>query len=272
MTDLVKRYLRDEDGKFIQVKSDGVLKYVYKMVSPLSLFPGPKDLAHGDKDLGYFGWWNDTEDPSFITQEDVENATGLGDTGDSLTTYLGESFDGWLKFVKNEKILYVAKKPIRFRVTWDQIYLAGAVYGTPGDPGPYTTRYNIKADETNQDASITKNGFTYKIKLMTGGNDNPANSAGGDWNDLMYRVHEDDLHGMGGDLWDSFNGEDLHVNKDELGGDFTGVVSWVQETHATSSYPEHRIIRGFDSISYFSNTVSTADTSFFAWRPFLEIV
>lgn len=82
--------------------------------------PGPKFLAGGDRDAGWFG---------FVRPEEFIS-------GDALATELGitagtsqNSDTPWIKYIIDGKICFKTLKTVRYSIPWDAIYNAGAVYG-----------------------------------------------------------------------------------------------------------------------------------------------
>ncbi|HHY08326.1 MAG: hypothetical protein WAO57_08810 [Syntrophomonadaceae bacterium] len=146
--------------------------------------PGPGYLAAGSMNEGYFGFVSAGQ---LISGASLAQAIGLS----AGTSQFSDA--GWLKWVKNNKIMFVAKKTLRHSIAWDQIDAVGAVFG---------------------DKTVVIGGFTYKVRLLTGG----KHPGGGEWNVLMYGVHKDQSPN-----WDSFNDTDLHV------GTGNGHRSWCQE-------------------------------------------
>ncbi len=338
-----------------------------KRILRLNRGAGPDQLLKGNMNLGYFGWYGESsfhkDERGFITRQDIKDALTMP-SGFDFGTDLAD--DGWLKFAYKGKILLVAKQPITRSISWESIYMAGAVYGS-GTTGPYNTRYQvvppdpdakinvqgadvtdvntnaggntqrpykedgdhegktsydngeyyiwwdgtntwnisdtkgggtiqysrtdaspygsydnvngagdvdayeITGDLVTQNATITKGGFTYKIRLMQGAEDNPSASSGREWNDLMYRVSADDPLSLGGDLWDDFT-DGLEERGICVGNDENGRASWCQETHATSVYPERRVYRGSTSVGSFFDYFATRTTTFNGWRPVLELI
>lgn len=319
--------------------------------------PGPNTLLNGNESLGYYGWWNDTGDPSFPTRANVLAVS-------SPVGWTNLADDGWLKFAYNGKILYIAKKPLMHGGSWDSLYTAGLVYGT-GDIGPFGTQlapygedwtgasirvtgtlnpanvasgtgaawndrvyyddgthngatvyYNeyyyiwwdgvdswnisdtkgggtiqykrtavsvygafaavngtgtptasqIAGNPVLQNKILTKNGYSYKIRLMTGCNSNPSSAAGGEWDALMYRIHVSDPLGLGDALWAKFSNTDIVVATGN------GRATWTQETHSTSSFPQSRVFRGDVSASdFYYNAASFVNTRY-GFRPVLELI
>ena len=202
---------------------------------PILTGPGPQTLSAGDHRLGFYG---------------ETLVTDLVD-GDALATSLGLtagtsqfSSEPWLKFNHHGKTLFVAKKPYRHSVSWDHIAAVNAVYGGETD-AQFTSDFND----------------TFRVRLLTGGDADPASSAGGEWNDLIYRVHVDDPTGTN---WASYTDTDIVV------GTGNGRASWTQETAASNS--GYRVSRGASSLTYFSAYTSSTTYSGIGWRPCLELV
>ena len=228
--------------------------------------------------------------------------SGMVISGDDLndeifgnTTNAQYSDAGWLAFVHGAKLKLIAKKTFRHTVSWNNIYTAGAVFGT-GDNGPYNSGSN-----TTQNASVSIRGKTYTVRLLTGAKANPfpeesANAwacadnvgEGSEWNELMYRVHVDapscsDIH-IGipdrpdlvetrhggpqvGANWAQFTDEELVVN---LATGQNGTYSWCQETRAADT--TWRCGRGIFGVASFNNDTSTIVYAYYGWRPCLELV
>jgi hypothetical protein len=196
------------------------------------LHPGPESLIAGDSNLGYFGEWNLSNDLNVITRQDILSVCNPG--GVNL------SDDGWLKFSYQNKILYIAKKPIRKNVSWNGLNGSAAIFGN---------------------TEISKSGYTFKLRLIKGANNNPDDVGGGEWNDLMYRIHQSD-----GSLWDNFNNSDLGI------GSGDGKSTWCQETHSTANYPTRRILRGRFGVESFHGDLASFSSDDMGWRPCLELV
>jgi hypothetical protein len=102
-------------------------------------------------------------------------------SGDNLCSLIGltagtlqNSDAGWLKFAKNNRILFIAKKTIRHTVSWNNINEAGAVFG---------------------DKILMINGVKYVVRLLSTS----------EWNALMYPVHVD--YGQ----WWQYTNDELNV-------------------------------------------------------------
>lgn len=87
--------------------------------------PGNKTLLRGTSAAGFLGFVPASE---FITGAAL--ATALGISAGTLIN----SDTPWIKYIWKGKVCFTPLKPIRYSVTWDQIYNAGAVYAS-GDEG-----------------------------------------------------------------------------------------------------------------------------------------
>ena len=179
----------------------------------------------------------------------------------------------WLKFTgetKDGKIttMFVAKKPLRYNLSWDHINAVGAVFGK----------------------EITIDGQTYKVRLMRGASENPSDPVGNrsahgsEWNRMMLPIHEqaiDKTWAYSAYVEDNIepfthtlgNGEDgMYTDADLLThhSHGNGSLSWTQES--VESHLCSRVLRGNNGVSnsqwiYHSNTGENL-----GWRPVLELV
>ena len=252
--------------------------------------PGEDSLTYDSiTDTGYYG--------EVATSELVE--------GDALALDVGlgagisyNSDTPWLKFFVGasadcnadgvDKVVYIAKKPYRYDLSWNDIYNEGCVYGVDG-PGPYDS-----GSDTNQLTIVTYSGYDFKVRLLTGSENNPApldagNTYCGDdvgnaseWNDLMYRVHEcipncaspldcmggyTEYHGgpQGGSNWVNYTNCDLLVES----GCGDGSYTWCQETGNDTS---RRVYRGYYGFAFFHTYPADHAYTGCGWRPVLELV
>lgn len=211
--------------------------------------PGAKRLVAGTMQQGYFGTVSASE---LWTGTQLASAVGI-----SQGTVQFDNIN-WLKFALDGKILFRPQKAFRHSISWDAINAAGCVYGTK---------------------TVSKNGHTYKVRLMKGANKDPAGDYEGkinhysEWNKLMLPIHieakdkswaypdnvEADVPYWGIDFTD----EDLQFGS----GNGSGV--WCQEVVESSS---KRLDRGSLGVSRsISNNPSLTSTSL-GWAPVLEFV
>lgn len=229
-----------------------------------SLTPGPKNLANGDMDAGFYGFVPSSE---LITGDDLASEIMLTE-GESQ-----HSSEGWLKYSWQGKTCFVAKKPYRHSLSWKNINDVGAVFGTK----------TVKID-----------GQTYKVRLMRGALTNPSENynsdtgaRGSEWNRIMLPIHEQAtdgswefpanveedvkpfVHKLGTGKDGMYTDADLLTHLDEGNGS----TSWTQEY--TKSHPDSSVVRGLRGVSYSGWYLSYGNHSsgiIFGWRPVLEHV
>ena len=217
---------------------------------------GPQQLIGGDASAGFLG---EVAADELISGNSLSDAIGLY----SGTSQFSNA--GWLKFSYKNKVLYYAKKPLRYGLSWDSIDAVGAVFG---------------------EAEVVIDGVTFKVRLPSGSRYNPALTSppwgydlptthGSEWNSLMYHIasgvsisSSDTLESEGitdGD-WARYSDRDLHVHT-SLGH---GTYSWCQEEQGagTGAY----ISRGCNGVSDMTRRSSTTHTDICGWRPVLELV
>jgi len=240
--------------------------------------PGATDGDYdATTDTGYYGTVTSAE---LISGDSLASTIGLSSGTSQFST------EGWLKFYVGESaacnrlgyayVLFVAKKPFRYNLSWDNIDAAKDVNGT--------------------DAAITIGGDDYKVRLLTGGDADPttngaygsgcANDLGehSEWNDLLYRVYtgvmtcSDTSIGMPGGSetyhggpqvganWASFDDEDLHT-WNTYGN---GTYSWCQEVYGPDT--SRRVGRGYRGVAGFNASTSSDVDTYYGWRPCLELV
>ena len=212
--------------------------------------PGSETLIAGDMTDGFFGEVSSTE---LFTGDELASSIGL-------TAGVSQfSNEPWLKFAIDEKIVYIAKKPYRHTVSWNDINAANAVYAS-------------------QNTIVTKGTDNFLVRLPTGGHADPvtrnvtlANSnagEGSEWNRLMYRVHVDVPDGTptydGGPQIGANWAE--YTNADLVSGSGNGRACWTQEASSNN-----RVYRGDTNISRMNSVSSTFANTAFGWRPVLEL-
>lgn len=194
---------------------------------------------------------------SFVTGPQLADAIGI-----TQGTVIPDS--GWLKFTDSVDGLtkYISKKPLRSHISWDQIHSRGAVFGSK---------------------TVVINGDTYKVRLLSGANSNPATAASGydaphthgcEWNRLMYRISAKPFgtasntlasEGIATGDWASYSEKDLVTYHTHGNGSYC----WCQETGTT---PTTRVYRGNVGVSLSSQVTSSFVSSNFGWRVCLELV
>jgi hypothetical protein len=121
------------------------------------LGPGPTTLQYGDSTLGYYGEVTGAE---FFTEAEVSGGIGL--TAGAIFS----SAPYWIKMIIDGVIIYIPKMPLRSGIKWDEIYAAKAVYGIKGNG-----KYPPGGVGVMQNAQLVKNGYRYKVRLGSTGND-----------------------------------------------------------------------------------------------------
>lgn len=151
-------------------KQDDMLRHL-RTYLPVDLpsTPGPKAFKSGDFLTGYFGHTTAAE---LISGTDLASAIGLS-AGTAMN-----STDGWLKWSKNGRLLYTARKPQRKEISWDHIDWAGAVFGSK---------------------RVTIKGNLYKVRLLTIE----------EWDDIIVGTHESSSVG-----WESYSNAGLGITGD----------------------------------------------------------
>jgi hypothetical protein len=289
------KYNSGEEGKLFEEK--------YVQWWEVDLGPGGTYISPGGNydDMVAAGNYDETTDTGYMglvtSTELVDGVTLAADIGLTAGTAFN-SDAGWLKFYVGPnadcnkdgvaKIIFIAKKTLRYNLSWNDIYLAGAVYGT-GDNGP--------TGSTPQNAEVMYGGVTYKVRLMTGSATDPAvegvdnhqctDDAGGgsEWNDLLYRVHtavpnctdptigmdggyETTRHGgpQDGANWANFTNAELYLFYKDTGD---GAYTLCQERGLDTT---RRVIRGTYGVAYFGADHANVTKPANGWRPVLEVV
>ncbi len=191
-------------------------------------------------------------------------------SGDALASLVGLSagtsqFSGepWLHFVDpiDGKTKYIAKKPFRHSLSWDQINAVDCVYGK----------------------EVTIQGKQYICRLIRGANSDPyvgssgydtEGTWGSEWNRLMYPI----CALTGNATYDVFNPDGPQpgtwANYDQTNDLYLlthdGRYSWCQETHSGNT--NQRVYRGFNGVSRVNPVSSSVASSGYGWRPCLELV
>lgn len=227
--------------------------------------PGPNKLIAGTMEEGYFG---EVPASALITGDALASECGISQ-GTSQN-----SAAGWLKFAYKGKVQFVAKKPIRYSISWDAINTAKCVYGDSGDK------------------TVTIGGLTYKVRLMRAlePTNDPKTTASGydgtvnhhsEWNRLMCQIHERAIYGSWGypnniendigilehSLGNGTNG--MYNNADLVVESGNGRASWCQERSTSAST---RLYRGNSGVSGSNGNPSSYAYSNYGWRPVLELI
>lgn len=253
--------------------------------------PGPQALVAGDINIGYYG---------LVTAGDFTSYDRIIDTFSpaGLSNRTVETDQKWMKFSHKGKTLFVPQRTFG-AVTWNNLYLAGLVYGVDGiGPREYNTQ-----TATNQLKTIAINGSLFKVRLMTmlppgfdlttnfaaantatkavtgastgiytsDSSDTTLDLTGSEWNDLMYKLFTVTPPSQRGSNFDKLdialshspaNNAVTGINSDNVGMERlpgTGVIGRSYLYSATST-----IHPGFVAV----NPVTTG----LYWRPVLEMI
>lgn len=195
--------------------------------------PGSQTLLAGDTNLG---WYGEVPAADLIDGAALSTLVGL-----TLGTPQNQS-SPWLKFAYQGKTLFVAKQPFRTAIGMDKLKIANIVNGS---------------------RIITVLGNQYKIRLITGTDGAGETTAGGEWNDLIYRVAAG-TQIAAGDKWANYTAAEL------IFGSGAGALTWCKENRASAT--AIYITRGNGSVTAIYGYTEATATSPVGWRPVLEPV
>lgn len=218
---------------------------------PFGDLPGPKELIGGNLQAGFYGECPTSE---FITGDGLAKLIGLT-AGKSQ-----HSTEPWLKFSYMGNVEYVAKKPFRCAISWDNINGVNAVFGNR----------TVKIGE-----------YTYKIRLMKGKTEGKQGDKssysgsicfGSEWNKLLLPIHKNapsswkhpaNVNSPTEDWGIRYSNDDLITNYDN------GCWAWCQEYGDSDT---KRLIRGYDGVSRPGCNDPSGSGYYCGWRPVLEFV
>ncbi|OHW61370.1 hypothetical protein EUAN_22200 [Andreesenia angusta] len=222
-----------------------------KSFATLAAGPGPKTLISGNQSAGYYGIVSSSE---LFTGSELATAVGL-----SVGTLFNDTTP-WHKMAIDGKVVYIPQKPIRYGLSWANINAVGCVNGS---------------------MNITKNGTTFKVRLLKGAASNPVDiqnnsdgskTKGSEFNKLVLPLSikatnkawnwpayvESTLPSWGTNLSDS----DL--------GFSSGVGSNTICQEACTSPSGSYVYRGADNMPELAGYIQSGTS--YGWRPVLEIV
>ena len=219
--------------------------------------PGETTPIAGTSEEGYFGEVPSTD---LFTASELSLAVGLSKGN------ITHQDPGWLKFSVFGKTVFVAKKPLRHDVEWKDIYKAGLVYGVPG-PG------NVqKGKKVDQLRTVSKNGTTYKVRLLKGAEADPTKrdeniywipdgDTTSEWGRLMTKIHSASSE------WDNLSNQELGV-----GWNSPGSHTLCQETFEKDD--KKRVFRSNHdgAFNFFGSVKDKDDGLLIGWRPVLEVI
>lgn len=215
--------------------------------------PGPEVPIAGNGKAGFFG---EVSSEEFITVPELFAAVGLSvGTQINLDTV-------WLKFILDNRLLFMPKLNIGERVSWNDLYARGLVYGTDD--------FGLFPDTTPvvQNATVEIQGFQFKVRLLKGADSDPSALSSG------YHTEEQAPNAEWSRLIPPItNGTWATYSLSELGMG-TGRDFWCQET--ADGDVTLAVLRGNQPTSAIHFRAKTqrflSATSPRNWRPVLELV
>ena len=258
-----------------------LLKDIRREVA-MSDISNPDTLSFGTMEAGFFGIVPASD---FITGDQLASEVGVTQGTSQF------SDTPWLKFAFEGEVYMIPQKPIRHSISWDHLYLQGAVYGDgllAGESGAehhnLTSSSGSDLSATRQDATVTVNGLRYEVALMRGAADDPTNSYNdsdrgslgpeNEWNALMLPIHEKSL----ANNWNyasyvpTVNGWDINFSDADLltHNNFgNGSYTWCQES--SDADLSLRVLRGSLGVSYLGAFDSALTDCHRGWRPRLKL-
>jgi hypothetical protein len=238
--------------------------------------------------VAYYGTVSHTD---LFTADGLASELGVtAGTGSSDSNIDDEAV--WHKYYWNGGI-HFWRKSIRHSISWNNLWSAGAVFGTGTDEsrkGFTPTDFDgaTGLDGIDQDAEVTKNGVTYAVRLMEGATNDPYVEAtasdlhGSEFALILMNLHRTTNSGAYVDNGIDEEWEDTanFTNDDFFGwvtnfgdDDFTvsgnGQAKWQQES--SSSRPERRLYRGDFRFSVALAIVASDDIAAIGWSPVLTV-
>lgn len=215
--------------------------------------PGNKTLIKGTRRLGYFGLVTDNE----LFGASVFYGINPGLTGNRMNTTAG-----WLKFILDDRILFVKRYNIMNSTSWQTLYDAGAIYGKRG-PGDYANPVNGPVDQfklfTKLEVIAGKEiSWPLKLQVLKGADEyiNGTNdwlSSESEWDKLIVSVT---------------NGEFDTLSWTEMMNGVSG-YNHIQDFSADMAYIGYR---GYPNVNGKYNYEPSRLSSSFYWRPVLELI
>lgn len=210
------------------------------------LGPGPTTLELGDMTAGYYGT---------VDSSEIFSATQLRAALGVTTGSLWNDTPTWIKFAHNGLIKYIPEKPLAYSVTWQDLYLAGAVY-----PDKTTGNYPpVGQTPTVQGKEITNSlGYTFSSALISVGAD-PVPVSSTPTATSEYALINRLMRGP----WGTSTYQDWGVNN------FSPYM-WIMQSQDTNTNTKF-------SVSYLSNVVDGYSTdpndtrNILHWRPILTL-
>lgn len=205
------------------------------------------------------GWFGEVLASDFITGDELASLVGIS------AGYGINSNEPWLKFAYKNSVLLVAKKPLRAKISWNDINDANCVYG---------------------DKTVDINDKKYSIMLMRGiGEDvqpNPkilnqaydgAACHNSMWNKLMLPIHEEapSSWAYAGNVKSPTENWNVgYKNKDlDTWRSTTGTACWCQE-RVNNEF--NCLVRGYEDVSHAYPSGYNNHKYENGWRPCLKLI
>lgn len=224
------------DSVWSKIISDGINKKDFiESISNLQF----ANIPEGSLEINLFKPIDLSNEYTYLGVVTTEDLFGIGSNILDFLNPEGQNLNpetNYLKFKRSNdnKVLFVAQKPVKSHISWDSINDKGGVFGV---------NRIIKEQ-------------SYKIRLMTGGDKNPATWRGGEWEQLIVALHD-------------YNPDIFNDSFFRTGNNRIEKASWVQET---VSYTNYYLIRGSTDVSGFQYGVPNYKGSYCNWRPILEFL
>lgn len=226
---------------------------IYKILSgggilwEKAMVPGPTKLIGGNSQAGFYG---EVPAKDFITGDELARRIGLTA---GTSQYSNEP---WLKFSYLGKVEFVAKKPFRCGISWDNINGVNAVFGN---------------------RTININGLIFKIRLLKGKTEGKQNDISAAWGTMMYNSEWNRLllpvHKNSPSNWVYKNNVDSPTENWNIGYsdiDFAEKQWTICQEFGRSN--KDCLLRGLNYITNTGYGELNNKIPVYAWRPVLELV
>lgn len=237
--DLERKALRLHDGTAL-----GGYEILGHKAIERYLGPGPQGLIGGNEIEGFYGT---------VTPDEFIDGVSLAAEVGISAGIVHNNDEPWLKFALDHKVLFIAKKTLRYNLSWDHLNAADLVYGNK---------------------TVNIGGYDYRVRLLRGANSDPTDHPGGinsdhpathgsEWNRLLYRVCSENPPSQQGENWAMYSESELGLTENALGR-----ATWCREV-ARSIF---RMGRGGLNISGGATPSPDYLSTNYGWRPVLELM
>lgn len=220
--------------------------------------PGPKSLAYGNTEFGYFGKVASTEVPT--NGELVSlllNARGVAAGTVDLAP-------GWYKFYFRNKVIFIPCSPVASTVSWNDIYNAGCMYGVNG-VGSFPTDTPVNQYRPFSSNKSGQNFYFLPRTLQPAVSDPGPNLYGGVPADNWFKKTEFDLilHVYGG-----ATGLDVSWAKDS-GSQFTSPII---TRNSTVGSEKTQCVVVTPNVNRWNSGIKATRTGIWRWWPVFELM